>query len=663
MESAKERVTRIVEYYEQGLEDSNKSKVDRRTLVGDSLESLPPRVRSSLLADKEFVGSWSLTTIAKVTLGKDGPSFQRDRLFGTIREAICAPKKDFAIEDDGQVVWRIKVQDENEKFSFVLQNSERTLSIPDHSGLAEDHATRINWFRRVTDEAMLKAEILEDWRAKIDSKPLSDEEFTELTRELEMTPVVKYQNIQKGILQGSVDLAILVPGDRRYYERLVAPCGSAVDANGYIQSEVVALIDCLQEWDSTSGFLMSLLMCSKGKVSECIRIDGLDDEQLLRSYEWIADQGDPISQIGAVEVALRHIDTKPALEPFIERIIEGFFEEDANDDNGWFSLLSAMIVLVASELSRRGIMKDVHPFYRRQAAIAQASLIVRAIKKFQVDRVSIVEWAKTLGIGYVFFMQGLVDLRLEPRWLPDFVNPDQLRAEFIGRVANAVRQYGENIQSKSLCELLIGEDSRLAKAAEWPFPEFPGPLEGELTSDRPSIPEKDFKEVAAWLEADHLELDSLAGFVNMALLYRISASQAGLAATALQRVRYSIENTDDEISTFGLIRGLATVAAVTRATDLADTLRVFARVMRRRNRLNADLGDEINIAMVAAASHEELEDWAQFAGDWLTELAFEDIDKNSARSLLRKLRQLVQIEPALARHCAVACAALASVAR
>ena len=663
LESAKERVTRIVDSFEQGLEDRNKGKVDRRTLVGVSLESLPPRVRSSLLDDKEFVRRWSLTTIAGVTFGRDGPSFQRDRLYGTIRKAICAPRKEFAIEDDGKVTWRIKVQDENEELSFVLQYGERTLSIPDHSGLAEDHAIRMNWFRRVTDEAMLKAEILEDWKAKIDSRPLSDEEFTELIRELELTPVVNYLNIQKGILQGSVDLATLVPGERRYYDRLVAPCDSAVDANGYIESEVVMLIDCLQEWDSTRGFLMSLLMCSKGKVSEYIRIDGLDEEQLLRSYEWIADQGDPISQIGAVEVALRHIDTIPALEPFIERIIEGFIEDDANDNNGWFSLLSAMIVLVASELSRRGIMKDVYPFYRRQAAIAQASLIVRAIKKSQVDRVSIVEWARTRGVGYVFFMQGLVDLRLEPRWLPDFVNPNQLRAEFIGRVANAVRQYEGKIQSKSLCGLLIGEDSRLAEAVEWPFPMLPGPLEGELTPDRPSIPDKVFKEVAAGLEADHLEPSSFAGFVNMALLYRIPASQAGLAATALRRVRYSIENTDDENSIFYLIGGLANVAAVTRATDLAETLRVLARVMRRRKRLNADIDDEIRIAMVAAASHEELEDWAQFAGDWITELAFEVIDKDSARSFLLKLRRLVHIEPALARHCAVACAALASVAR
>ena len=149
----------------------------------------------------------------------------------------------------------------------------------------------------------------------------------------------------------------------------------------------------------------------------------------------------------------------------------------------------------------------------------------------------------------------------------------------------------------------------------------------------------------------------------MALLFKMPTSHAGLAAKALRRVKYSIENADDGDSVFGLIGGLATVAAVTRGTDLAEELRVLVRVMRRRKRLNADPDDEMRVAMVAAASHEAVEDWACFAGEWITELAFEVVEKESAQSFLPKLRRLVQVEPALARHCAVADAALACVAR
>ena len=344
-------------------------------------------------------------------------------------------------------------------------------------------------------------------------------------------------------------------------------------------------------------------------------------------------------------------------------MIERFISDDVDDDGGCFSLLSAMIVLVASELSQNRIMKEVNPFYRKQAAISQASLVFRAVKGSHTDSASMVNWAKTSGFGHVFFLQGLVDLRLEPRWLPDFVSPGQLRAEFIGRVMNAVSQCPGEIQSESLRKLVTGGESPLATAAEWPFPMLPGPLEGKIVADQPSIPDEVLANMTARLEADRLEPSSFAGIVNLALLYKVPASQAGLAATALRRVRYSIEISDDETSIFGLIGGLANVAAVTRASDLAETLRVLARVMRRRKRLNVDPEDELRIAMVAAGAHEELEDWARFAGEWLTEVAFEVVEKESVRTFLPKLRRLVQIEPALARHCALADAALASVAR
>ena len=196
-----------------------------------------------------------------------------------------------------------------------------------------------------------------------------------------------------------------------------------------------------------------------------------------------------------------------------------------------------------------------------------------------------------------------------------------------------------------------------------PFRILPGPLEGEISSQLPTIPDEVLEEVAVELEAKHLEPNSFAGLVNMAFVFKMRTSHAGLAAKALRRVKYSIESAEGDDSVFGLIAGLATVAAVTRATDLAEELRVLVRVMRRRKRLNVDPDDEMRVAMVAAASHEDVEDWARFAGEWMTELAFEVVEMESAQWFLPKLRRLVQVEPALARHCAAADAALASVAR
>ena len=637
------------------------SNAMKHTVVIAALEFTSPRLKSSLLNDKEFEEQWGLPTIAGVTLGNDGPSFQRARLYGGIREAIRVPGKEVRIGDDNGATWRLTFRSMGEGTSFTLENGEKRFSIADHSGLAEDRSVREAWFLRIAREVNLDEADLREWVTRIASGPLTDEEFTELSSKFEVTPVANYRNLQSAMSRGSVNLATLVPSERRYYELLVGPLGSALDTVSYIEGGATPLIERLDEWNPTLGFLFSLLMCSKGLVSENIRTNKQGSEQLLRTYEWLANRGDPISQMGAVEVALRNIAKHRELEPFVKRMIEGFIADDPERDGGCFSLLSTMIMVVASELGRRHILEDVPPFYRKQAAIAQASLILRAMGEVKADPVPIVEWSRTRGIGHSFFLQGLVDLRAEPRWLPEFVSPFQLRAEFIGRVTNSVERCGGEIQSESLRDLVIGERSRLATSVAGPFRMFPGPLEGEVVPELPSIPEDVLKEVEIDLEAERLEPNSFAGLVNMALLFKMPASHAGLAAKALRRVKYSIENADDEHSVFALIGGLATVAAVTRGTDLSEELRVLIRVMRRRKRFNAAPDDEVRVAIMAAAAHEAVDDWARFFGEWMTELAFEVVEKDSAQSVLLKLRRLVQLEPALARQCAAADAALASV--
>ena len=84
--------------------------------------------------------------------------------------------------------------------------------------------------------------------------------------------------------------------------------------------------------------------------------------------------------------------------------------------------------------------------------------------------------------------------------------------------------------------------------------------------------------------------------------------------------------------------------------------------MRRRGRLVSKPEEELRVAMIAAASRPDLDEWATFAGEWMAEIAFEVTDNLAGQKLLGKVRRLIQLEPALARHCATAEAALSSFA-
>src|SRR5260370_41151986 len=103
--------------------------------------------------------------------------------------------------------------------------------------------------------------------------------------------------------------------------------------------------------------------------------------------------------------------------------------------------------------------------------------------------------------------------------------------------------------------------------------------------------------------------------------------------------------------------GFCTVAGVTRSAELAEKVRIFTRVLRKRSDVAISAQDALRIGMVAAASNQELGAWCKFVGDWLTEIAFESLDQNAAERLASDIEMLCQIQPSLWRTCSKAHAA------
>jgi hypothetical protein len=276
-------------------------------------------------------------------------------------------------------------------------------------------------------------------------------------------------------MEGAADLSNLTPSDSRYYELLIGKINEHATLDEYID-EASRVIGNWQAWKPEQGFRFALSLCSLGSISNAVQLPDVEEEMLAEIFSRIASDDDPLSKVAAVEIALAHCDTQPVLASFIEAVVGDFIADDPHRDESEFALLSRMTVLTASELSRKKVFPQGQPYYRKQASLAQASVILRAFSGTPVDRTAVVRWADGLGWSHDFYLQGLVDLRLEPRWLPDFISAEQIRADFIGRIRNAVAANDVRITCDRLRTLLVGPDSPLAKAVDWPFASLPSPL-------------------------------------------------------------------------------------------------------------------------------------------------------------------------------------------
>ena len=496
------------------------------------------------------------------------------------------------------------------------------------------------------------------WREVLTKRPLEDDEVDDVLREFRLTPVHCTAAIREQLRAPNFSAADLVPSDLRYFDRLVGVPPSETNARQFISDVLTSHVRTLVQWNAYEGLRAVFLLSSHQMISENVDLTAVPREEVVRVFQWLATHGDRISQVGAIECGLQHLDVVPEIEPWLAAMIRVISADDPEDPAGRLKLLSGLVVLVDGEMSRRSIARQRPPFWRRLASIAHAALIEREVLDAELEPAVFSDWALKSG-GALYYIQSLVDLRQEPRWFPDGVAPKQLQAEVLGRIKNAAERYRKNVRSGEVTSLPWGADSAVQSPKIIPYAFLPGPLEGGSEAVI-EIPDEYESSIRASLQTEELTPESFGNLVSMSLLYRTDSQLSELAAQGLSRVGYQLRKLSGNDDLFSLLNGLAMVSAVTRSVALANEVRNLCRVARRRADCGLSLERVARVAVVAAAANSDLAAWSDTVGDWLTELAFEEMTYEEAIALQSTIYALLHVEPVLWETCGRAEAALSA---
>ncbi|WP_128669108.1 hypothetical protein [Pseudomonas aeruginosa] len=632
---------------------------DRRARIGCVLMLFPPLMRDSIVNDESFAQYAYFLSAEKITLPQVGVDFQREIFYSAVRNALTLPDSAPILMDEAGEDWLVSIEEEEGQRFTLLKSKTGAIRLPDFWALSPDSNVRIQGFDREAREVNFLGKCAQEWWALLECGPLDDMQFDLLRIALEATPVRVARDIRSSIDYGSSSIDALVPNSRHYFERLVGRAQADDSLSSYANGSARLHIEQLLNWDHVAGLRQALLLSCHSLIATNIDLLSLPADAIEDTYDWVLKNGDLISKLGAVELGLRHLDILPQLEPYVEAMVRQFILDDPADQAGRFSLLSALAVMVIGEVARSRVLDGACPFWIRLAAIAHASLIEREIISSSVLTEEIASWC-VQARGYIFYWKSLLELRIEPRWQPDFISSAQIKFEFLGRISSACAANLEKIRTESLRQLLLGEGG-MRDLLEFPFPYLPGPLEGDHVPDS-DMPPEIFSALQGALELKSIHTNSFAALVNSALVFRIGSAHAELAANALRKVKYQLRKADGGDNILALIDGLAKVAAVTRSKELGDEVRVLSRVTRRRKDACLSADSEMRIAMIAAASRGDLVEWADFFGAWITEIAFEVRSVDEAGVLLSHLRKVRMLQPELAVTCSKAEAALLSLA-
>lgn len=629
----------------------------RAALAQVVLENVPPLIRKTLLDQSAFREEYGFKTEAVLAFGDSGFSIRRSDLFEAVR-TVLAGACEAEVTDAGGLGWRLRNEPENEiQPILVVSSGEKRLVLPDFAVLSQDSAVRLHSLDKAASDVNLPISAQDAWRSILAERALEDDEVDPFHSDIRDTPVHFERSIRSEIATGQSSVSSLVPSSRRYFERLVGGYDGSGSIGGYAAGAGRQFMQQLSAWRPYEGFLFSLFLSSHAALTAEIGVDHLDSDDLVRAYDFIENHGDILSRLGAIEIGLRILQERQEIEPSVLRLVYRIRDDDVEGATGEFKLFAALFVLVDGELSRTRLMSKEPPFYRRLASLAQAALIHRQLVQCGIDRDSFCEWAFNTR-GEQYYMQSLADMRTEPRWNPDLAAAPQIKADFFGRIMIAARNFEKNIGAGELHDLALGDGpGNLHALSEFPRPYFPGPLEGAEGSPN-ELPDDLARVIDAQLDTDEVEPSSFVALVNSAMVFKVSSGQAELAAKALRLGNYRLANVEEKSQLLGILSGLVTVAAVARNPALADELRILVRRYRHDAQYGLSIEEAMRICLVASASRQDLMEWRDFAGQWLTEIAFDELEGDEGEVLHSHLHCLLQAVPELWVSCARADAAL-----
>jgi hypothetical protein len=610
------------------------------------LMRMPPLLRAAVITNDGFRRRYDLATDATLTIGVDRISFVRSVLFKAVRDVFSGVQERVTVSAKDGAAWHLARSGADP--ILTLFNGDRTLQLPDMACLGPDPLERLAWLDRASDGIDEGDRNVTLWQTVLADRPLADDEVEKALRELSASPRHFIESVDELLREDTLRVDTLVPNEILYFERLIGSLVAGVDVDTFIEQTLQPHLRHVMTRNPRAGALQALAVAWHPSIGASDAFACLNPSELMEICRAVRDHGDPVSRAAALEVGFRRLEHLPELEPVLREIASRFVGDALATSGSGFQLLSSLAVLVGSELARTGFLRHSPPYWRRLATLAHATILARAFIDADLDVSAFSEWAERFGGR--FHLQGLIDLRREPRWFPLYISPDQLIAELSGRVLSAAEAVRSDIQDSGFNGVLWGDGQTVESAVSFPASFFAGPLEGG-GAPRREMPVDISAGIRGALQGGELTRAAITGLVNSAALFETPAEFTKLVASNIRGAKYHFSGSATSLEASGVLVGVARLCALTRDTDLADALRVLARVSRSRFERLITTHLLVEVCLTAAAAHSEFAPWSKFVGEWLGELAMGDLSRGEAISLQREIREMCALEPSLWAAC------------
>ncbi len=194
---------------------------------------------------------------------------------------------------------------------------------------------------------------------------------------------------------------------------------------------------------------------------------------------------DPFSLLCGFELCRPRLEKNKSFERLGAEFLQRLFGDDAQLRRRC-EIFSACAIVTTVTLRRTFDEASAPLFWFRLSALTHAGLLTDALRWVN-DAPCFLKWV-TDGVGTSFHWYGLYDRRDAPRWRPEWIIPEQIEAELLGRALNAVSLLPKSKYPKAWREIIDRFVARQRGHNRLVDSSFPGPLDD--FGERPPAPKE-----------------------------------------------------------------------------------------------------------------------------------------------------------------------------
>jgi hypothetical protein len=578
----------------------------RKARVAIAVEALPSSVRRYLLADDTFCAKFDIIPRFSFPLGDC--TVETRSLNKALRAAI-AGRRWTRLSPERGPAFRVKLGVRNGgQVTFEFKG--RGFAFDDADLLSSELKTRSNALSRVFAARPIAPVEENAWRKIARQRDFTDREYLDLMTALEATPESLSRRLQT---RQELEVGSLMPEEPKYYERLLAPLRNAPDFPTFIGASL-AESRRLGLKRHPKPTLRRVAFAALWQP--LIPFDLLVPSLKLGDVEPLIQAEDPFSLLFAFELCCRLFQADSGFVRLGARVLQKLFEPGASKRR--CHIFSAL-ALVSMTTFRRVAKASTAPLYWvRLAALTQAGVLTDALGNIEDDEAFFRWSAERFYASYRW--QGIVDRRDAPKWNPEWISPDHLQAELLGRARIALYTLPEQdrpVPWLSAIETALGP---LAETGRVLATLFPGPFD-DFKEDSNASPEPMaiFGDTEAQLE-DAAYFNEVSGLVPFAYLNRLPQRTLANVLRILNRPIEEPVTNDDQDLTF--LHLCAYVAGVARSEAIATA--VINRCLHAaRSAASGERVAELFLIVVeACAAHADPAKHRELLGTTATQLCF-----------------------------------------